>query len=472
MNQRSICHSDSDDAAVAGMSSPGHARLPPNARRRARHWRAGVLLVAALALAGCGGGNDDFDNNQVSCDLASQQNELRSYMRSWYLFSATMPDPAAGGFTSFDDYFFALLAPEDTWSNTQSSTSFTQFFDQGRSLGYGLFVAGQDDDPLPLRVRYVTPGSPADGAGLRRGMIVDLIDGTDPAVLKASNDFSALSPTASGTQLALVVRDNAAAAPRSLSLIATLHNLTPVAAPQVFTTTGGRTVGYLYHMNFIDGAGRRLGDALTQFKNAGVQDLVLDLRYNAGGFIDMARDLASAVAGPARYGQVFAHLNYNAQHQAQNVDYLLRNTGFTTLDLSRVYVLSGSRTCSAAELVINGLRPFVDVVQVGGTSCGKPYGYSPVASCGRVWSVLNFATSNSAGVGNYTAGLAPTCPATDDFDHALGDPAEAVTARALSLIDGGTCPVATSTNTQPLASRAGTRRLHLDGDPAWATQMR
>ncbi len=437
-----------------------------------RHWHAGALLVAALALTACGGGNDD-DNSQASCDLASQQAELRSYMRSWYYFNATMADPAPGGFTSFDDYFVALLAPEDKWSNTQSSASFTQFYEQGRSLGYGLFVAGQDNDPLPLRVRYVTPGSPADGAGLRRGMIVDSIDGTDPAVLKANNDFSALSPAASGTQLALVVRDNLAATQRSLSLIATVHALAPVAAPQVFTTAGGRTVGYLYHMNFIDGAGRRLADALTQFKTAGVQDLVLDLRYNSGGFIDMARDLASAVAGPAQYGRVFAHLAYNTQHTSQNVDYVLRNTGFTTLDLRRVYVLSGARTCSAAELVINGLRPFVDVVQVGGTSCGKPYGFNPVQSCGRTWSVVNFQTSNNAGVGNYTAGLAPTCPATDDFDHALGNPAEAVTAQALALVDGAACPAVAATTAQPLATtRPLTRRLRPDGDPAWATQMR
>jgi hypothetical protein len=435
------------------------------------HWRASALLVAALTLTACGGGSD-YNNNQASCDLATQQSDLRGYMRSWYFFNATMPDPAPAGFSSFDDYFVALLAPEDKWSNVQSSASFEQFFAQGRSLGYGLFVAGQDSDPLPLRVRYVTPGSPADGAGLRRGMIVDRIDGTDPAVLKANNNFSALSPTASGTQLALVVRDNASAAPRSLSLIATVHSLTPVAAPQVFTTTGGRKVGYLYHMNFIDSAGRGLADALTQFKTVGVQDLVLDLRYNGGGFIAMARDLASAVAGPAQYGKVFAHLNYNAQHQNQNVDYQLLANGLTTLDLTRVYVLSGSRTCSAAELVINGLRPLVDVVQVGSTSCGKPYGFNPVQACGRTLSVVNFQTSNSAGVGNYTAGLAPTCPATDDFDHALGDPAEAVTAQALALVDGATCPVAASAGAQPLASRSLTPSWRADGDPAWARQMR
>ncbi|MEY2690699.1 MAG: hypothetical protein RL375_4899 [Pseudomonadota bacterium] len=469
--------------------SPLPRRCPPPppacvdttiARRRhsvARH-RGGrpgtaALLAAALALTACGGGGGESDPGTAgACDLVSQQTDLRGYMRSWYYFSATMPDPAPEGFSSIDDYFEALLAPEDSWSHVQSSTSFEQFFEQGRSLGYGLFVAGQDDDPLPLRVRYVTPGSPADGAGLRRGMIVDAIDGQDPAVLKATGDFGALSPTASGQQLALVVRDTPAATPRSLSLIATVHALTPVAAPQLFTSPGGRQVGYLYHMNFIDGAGRRLADALARFKQAGVQDLVLDLRYNSGGYITMARDLASAVAGPPQYGKVFARLNYNAQHQAQNVDYHLLATGLTTLDLTRLVVLSGPRTCSAAELVINGLRPLIDVVQVGGTSCGKPYGFNPVSSCGRTWNAVNFQTTNSAGVGDYTSGLAPRCAAADDFDHALGDPAEGLTARALALIDGAACPVAAGAGAQALSSRGTARRLRPDGDPAWAAQMR
>jgi hypothetical protein len=439
-----------------------------------RHWRAPAWLAAlalAAGLAGCGGGGGGYGDSSTACDLASQQTELRTYMRSWYYFNATMPDPAASGFSTFDDYFVALLAPEDKWSNTLSSASFDAFFLQGRSLGYGLFVAGQDSDPLPLRIRYVSPGSPADLAGLRRGMVIDTINGTDPAVLKANNNFGVLTPTASGEQLALSVRDTAVATPRALTLVATDHALTPVATPQIFTTTGGRRVGYLYHMNFIDSSAAPLAGALSQLRAAFVQDLVLDLRYNGGGFVTMARDLASAIAGPARFNQLFAHLNYNAGHQGANANYHLLATGLATLDLNRVFVLSGPRTCSAAELVINGLAPQVEVVQVGGTTCGKPYGFNPVQSCGRTWNVVNFQASNSAGFGGYTAGLAPTCPASDDFDHALGDPNEGLTARALSLADGGACPVAGARQAQALISRNTARHLRPDGDAPWASQM-
>jgi hypothetical protein len=124
----------------------------------------------------------------------------------------------------------------------------------------------------------------------------------------------------------------------------------------------------------------------------------------------------------------------------------------------------------------------VQVVQIGGTSCGKPYGFNPVQSCRRSWSVLNFASTNSRGEGAYVNGLVPTstptddCRVTDDFDHALGDPAEALTATALRHIDTGSCAAPAGTAQAGRAQiqslgQSSPRRLTPDGDAPWAAQM-
>jgi hypothetical protein len=111
-----------------------------------------------------------------------------------------------------------------------------------------------------------------------------------------------------------------------------------------------------------------------------------------------------------------------------------------TLNLSRVYVLVGAGTCSASEAVVNGLRGVgVQVNLIGATTCGKPYGFYPQDNCGTTYFSIQFAGVNQLGQGDYADGMAPTCAATDDFSHALGDPSEGRLAAALSYRATGVC---------------------------------
>jgi hypothetical protein len=211
-------------------------------------------------------------------------------------------------------------------------------------------------------------------------------------------------------------------------------------------------VGFLVLKDFITQAEAPLAAAFNDFRAAGARDVILDLRYNGGGRISTATMLASLVAGITHDQSVFADLKFNTQHATQNTSYRLASqaTGF-----DRVVVLTGARTCSASELVVNGLKPYVQVVTVGGQTCGKPFGFVPVTSCSSTFTAVNFESFNASGQGGYYNGIAATCPAKDDFNGQLGDPAEALTAVASGYLQNNSCP-AVATHPTLLSARSNT----------------
>lgn len=421
-----------------------------------------AAALAALTLAACGGGGYDAPAGSTSCDLVSQQTWLRDYMLDWYYWGGASPNPEPAGFASVQSYFDALRfagsgpVPADRWSYLQSSASYNQFFAEGRTLGYGLFVNGIELE-LPLRVRMTEPLSSAALAGLQRGDMIVSINGRSAADLVAANDFSALSPASEGDQVTVVV--DSGGGPRSVVLTATTFSLTPVPKTAVLDLPGGAKAGYLVMKDFITQAEAPLAAAFASFRSAGATELILDLRYNGGGRVSTANFLASQVVGAVRSGQLFTELRYNARHQSSN-------NPFRFLDapgpaFGRVVVITGARTCSASELVVNGLEPYVDVVTIGAATCGKPFGFNPVESCATTFSAVNFQSYNAAGEGAYYNGIAATCPMNDDFSTAFGDPAEKLTAAAVSRLATGTCPAVASAQKERAAAIG--RRARLQG---------
>jgi carboxyl-terminal processing protease len=366
-------------------------------------------------------------------------------MLDWYYWSGASPNPDPAGYVSVSSYFDALrfqgagAVPADRWSYFQSSASYNQFFGEGRTMGYGVFVNGVELE-LPLKIRMTEPQSPAAAAGLQRGDTIVSVDGRSAADLVALNDFTALSPAREGDELTLVV--DSGAGPRSVVLTAATYTLTPVPASAVLDLPGGTKAGYVVLKDFITQAEQPLRDAFAAFRAAGATELIIDLRYNGGGRVSTAAMLASQVVGAVRSGQLFTELRYNARHHASNSPY--RYADAPGPAFARVVVLTGPRTCSASELIVNGLAPHADVVTIGAASCGKPFGFSPVESCSTTFSAVNFQSYNAAGQGDYYAGIGATCAARDDFDRAFGDPSESLTAAATSYLSSGACPVASS----------------------------
>lgn len=231
-------------------------------------------------------------------------------------------------------------------------------------------------------------------------------------------------------------------------------------------TTGGRRFGYVQFNDHAVGAQDQLINAFTELKNKGVQDLVLDLRQNSGGFLYIAQTAASMVTGPANSGRVFEQLRYNDRRKAETAQSALlfgstvqyaesqypAGAPLPQLNLPRVFILTSGRTCSASESIINSLRGIdVQVIRIGTATCGKPYGFRQKNNCGWAFYPIEFQGTNAKGFGDYTTGFAPVCQVQDN-GSTPGGSTDPLLAAARYYIDNGACPVGTATGAQSAAA--------------------
>ena len=387
---------------------------------------------------------------------------------------------------------FHFTYPTDVWEALSTT---------GASVGYGVeIVLLSRRPPREAVVAYTEPGASADLAGLARGTRilsidgVDVVEGSDVDTLNAG-----LFPFEEGEMHEFVVQGLDDSEPRTVTLTAEVVIADPVQHVSVLETDSG-PVGYLLFNDFIATAERELIDAFEDLSGRGITDLVLDLRYNLGGYLDIASQLGFMIAGPsAAQGRVFEELQFNDKHQVfdpvtgRRLQPLLFHTtsvGFTvssgrnlpSVNLPRVFVLTGPNTCSASESVINGLRGIdVDVVQVGSTTCGKPYGFYATDNCGTTYFTVQFRGINAKGFGDFSDGFSPAniagvegtevpgCSVADDFDHGFADPGEARLQAALRYRVDGTCPAPTGVSDKPRIADIERKSLAvgilLDPDP-------
>jgi C-terminal processing protease CtpA/Prc len=408
-----------------------------------------AALALALTLAGCGGGSGGEPASPPqtdSCSVEAQRASLRTFMQEEYLWYDHLgtPDPAA---ETMDAYFQSLLnKPQDHYSYTQSAAAFNQVFTEGRRTGYGYTLAWEDEAHTRLRIRNVEPRSPVALAGLRRGDTVLSIDGWPPEDVAAGK---LATVTTEGVPRDFIVR-GVDGSTRRLQVVSADFPLTPVTHSAVFEVTRAdgspAKVGYLAYNQFVLYSQVDFSDAFRRFAEAGVDELVFDLRYNGGGSVAVAQRLASLVGAKAAETQIFADLKYNPQMRLSNRAYRFLPADSRILltrpleGLKRLVVIASGSTASASELVVNGLRPFMPVVLVGTRSYGKPYGSVPRTACGIVYNAMQFQSLNAVGVADYASGFAPDCEVADDLDHELGDTRERRLATALAYVREGRCP--------------------------------
>ncbi|NQY13402.1 MAG: peptidase, partial [Henriciella sp.] len=283
-----------------------------------------------------------------------------------------------------------------------------------------------------------------------------------------------LFPATAGETHTFEVQDPGAATSRTFTITSADVAQQPVNRTNVVDTPTGK-VGYILFNTFSPFSSEAdIANAITQMSNEGVDDLVLDLRYNGGGLLAVAGQLGYMIAGPSRTnGRTFELLQFNDNAGNRNpvtgevngpIPFYNTGLGFSlangtpldNLDLNRVFILSTAGTCSASEAVINGLRGIdVEIVLIGAVTCGKPYGFYPTDNCGETYYTIQFRGVNDKGFGDYSDGFVPNnssftfgervsgCVVSDDFNTELGDPTEGLFAAALDYRANGTCPAIT-----------------------------
>ncbi|HSI55824.1 MAG TPA: S41 family peptidase [Ramlibacter sp.] len=435
------------------------------------------LAVLCGLLQACGGGGGGAEvvpeapAEPLACSVTAQRESLRTYMQDRYYWYSQLQAPAESA-PNMDAYFQSMLwRPTDRFSFTESTALHNQVFTDGRRTGYGYVLVWGDAAQTTLRVRSVEPLSPVARAGLARGDTIisidglgtqDIVRGVLPIVAMAGVPRSFRVRTAAGVE-------------KRIEAVSEDYVLSPVATSttmDIMRNGAPAKVGYLAYTQFTTYSVANLNLALTRFGLAGIEELVLDLRYNGGGSVGASRDLASMIGGAGLANHIYAYLRFNDK-QADLTQQVYFNSSAKAFafplpqGLRRVVVITSGGTASASELLINGLRPFVDVVLVGETTYGKPYGFIPRDNCGLTYNAVQFESLNSQGVGGYTAGFAPHCQVADDLDHQLGDAAERRVRVALNYLATGSCgPLAS-----PKGAVARARMPQEAFGETWPTQM-
>ena len=380
------------------------------------------------------------------CTPSGEKDWVRAHLNDVYLWYKEIIDVPKANYSTPQTYFDALIVKSrDRFSFTSDQGGIDDYFQSGEDVGYGYSLTRNNGG---IRVRYVQPGSPADLAQIKRGATLVSIDNTSVGSYLNDAQYNAAYPVKRETHQFQVL-DYGAFTPRTVSMTATTVTTAPVLQNQVLNVNG-KKIGYMVFTDHIRTAEAPLVDTITKFKQAGVSDLVLDLRYNGGGYLYIANELAAMIAGSKTYNKVFEQLQFNDKHAdetADNVSYFYntdtKSRPLPQLNLSRVFVLTGTGTCSASESIINGLKPFMDVILIGDTTCGKPYGFEQTNNCQTAYFAIMFAGVNSLGQGDYTNGFTPKCSVPDDLNHQLGDTSESRLSVALNFVNTGSCPAST-----------------------------
>lgn len=350
-----------------------------------------LLIVVALTFTNC---FEDRDDNAIA---ASEINDfIWKAMNATYLYKANVDDLANNRFSSDEEYSTYLNqfpTPESIFESLtydpldRFSAIIPNYIDflqaqQGTSLTTGVefnFHVNPQNASLVIGVvRLVLPGSEGDQQGVQRGQIFDAVDG----VALTENNYTNFLFQNSYTLNFANYNDNGTpqtdddtieSTSNSVTLVKEAYTENPVFLTDVFDIDG-ENVGYLMYNRFNNEFENQLNAAFGQFQVSNVQHLVLDLRYNPGGFVTTAAILGSMITGQFN-GQVFSKLVYNEDLQQNNTDFDFVNSfdgnPINSLGLDKVYILTSRNSASASELVINSLSEYIEVVQVGENTVGK-----------------------------------------------------------------------------------------------------
>lgn len=387
-------------------------------------------------------------------------------MRAAYYWNDKIP-ARPDSTLSPSDFFYSLLYDYNNKANTerdrfswiQESADELKSSLSGEEKTTGLevkyYLRAQGSTEVISKVLYALPGSPAEKAGLKRGDIISAVNGQK---LTTSNYASlATEPTTFAYGLAKVEDGKIVDTQTVKTVTAEVFQQNPVLLDSIYIV-GSKRIGYLVYNQFIPGPNgsttatydQKLEQVFSKFKARGVNELVLDLRYNPGGYVSSSVKLASMIGKGIDNTKTYYRMEYNkdvmAEVKSEGAEEELI-TRFQTKtqnigdNLSRVFVLTTGGTASASELIINGLKPFMPVITIGETTYGKNVGSITIEDeTGKIkWGMqpIVFKSFNALNQSDYSTGFVPTIAKSEPLElKPLGDVEETYLGTAMAQILG------------------------------------
>jgi C-terminal processing protease CtpA/Prc len=424
-----------------------------------------ALLLGLATLTGCGGSGDGATTAPPLANACSETNKKQFVLdtaRDRYLFLDLLPAAVdlnqfataadlVNGLTATaraqnKDRFFSFIT---TISGEQSVLA------EGRSIGFGINTTVRQGNTRVF-ISQVIEGSAAADAGIVRGDEILAIGTTDTTledvgvILGRNGLTDAFGPSTAGVSRAFRMRTPAGATVvRTVTKREFAINPVPAALVQTIPRVGNTPVGYFLFRTFISPADAELRNIFQNFRNQGVRDIIMDLRFNGGGLV-ITSELLMNLVSAANPNQTMYRTRLNSRYTANQ-----QTVRFATPALSqavaplRIAFLTSGGSASASELVINSVAPYLQVAIVGSTTLGKPVGQTAhdISNCDFRLRLVTFGDENRDGYGDYFSGLPPGdnnytdvyCPITDDVSKPLGAVNENLLAEALGWINDNRC---------------------------------
>lgn len=414
-----------------------------------------VVLLLAVVLAACGGGSSGITGpapggDTGACSNDEQKQIVLDNLYAWYLWNDLLPaNLSIDDYTSPEQLVASVTTtfgpqdadgnPIDLFSSVGSLQADIEFFGEGRFEGFGFSWRFVDPASSEFRITRVFAGSPAAGGGLDRGQRLLSLDGRTIEDIEAAEGVSAVF---SNNDTLTFEMERVDATVFTASITKDIVTIPPVPQWRLIDQGAGvPPVGYVELSTFISTADAELDTVFSEFGNANVTNVILDLRYNGGGLVSTAELLGDLLGGDIAENLVFSSTEFNADRAAQNN----RTTFFarlaSSINLDQLVVIATRGTASASELVTNGLIPHATVTIVGDNTFGKPVGQIGLEFCEKILRPTSFRLANADGDGDYFGGLAVDCPAADELSVPIGDDLDPNMIAAMSVLNTGACPV-------------------------------